>query len=103
MSLRSAAVILLLSVAMAGCRSPVAPDDPNIIRVNGTVRYQTFEGGFWSVRGDDNVTYDPRDGLPAGFQVEGLRVRLEARRLSNIGTIHGAGPVVEILNITRLN
>ena len=35
------------------------------IRVNGTVQYFNLEGGFWAVRGDDGVTYDPIAGLVA--------------------------------------
>jgi hypothetical protein len=98
MRLRVAAVILLLTA----CASPMAPEDPDVVRVNGTVRFMTFEGGFWAVRGDDNVTYDPINGLPAAFRVEGLRVRLEARRLHDVGGIHMAGPIVEIISIARL-
>jgi hypothetical protein len=103
MFIRSAMAIVLLAAVAAGCRSPVAPADPGVFRVTGTVRYQTFEGGFWTVRGDDDVSYDPIHGLPAAFQVEGLRVRLEARRLEDVATIHMAGPVVEIVTIVRLN
>ena len=93
---------LLLLAFLAGCRSPVAPEDPGIVRVNGSVRFMTFEGGFWVVRGDDNVTYDPLNGLPAAFQVEGLRVRLEARRRDDMGGFHMAGPIVEIIRISTI-
>jgi hypothetical protein len=94
---------LFLLVSLAGaCRNPVAPDDPNLIKVNGTMRFMTFEGGFWVVRGDDNVSYDPVNELPAGFQVEGLRVHLEAKRRGDLGGFHMAGPLVEIIRITKL-
>jgi len=62
----------------------------------------TFEGGFWAVRGDDNVTYDPMNGLPVAFQVEGLRVRLEAKLRQDVAGVHMAGPIVEIITIVRL-
>jgi hypothetical protein len=42
------------------------------------------------------------NGLPASFQVEGLRVRLVAKRLQDAGGIHMAGPIVEIITIARL-
>ena len=102
MRMRAAFLILLITVLSACGSSPAAPDDPNMVRVNGTVRFMTFEGGFWAVRGDDNVTYDPLNGLPAAFQVEGLRVRLEARRRQDAGGIHMAGPIVEIITIARI-
>jgi hypothetical protein len=101
MRYRTFGVILLVLLA-AGCRQPTSPTDPDIVRVNGTVRFMTFEGGFWTVHGDDNVTYDPAGGLPAAFQSEGLRVRLEARRRNDMASVHMAGPIVEILTIRKL-
>jgi hypothetical protein len=101
MRMRLAAAVLLATVSCAG-GSPAVPEDPNVVRVDGTVRFMTFEGGFWAVRGDDDVTYDPIAGLPPAFQVEGLRVRLEARRRQDAASIHMAGPIVEILTIARL-
>lgn len=79
------------------------PTNPEIICVTGTVRHFAFEGGFWAVRGDDSTTYDPLGGLPASFQREGLRVRLEARIRSDVGSFHMAGPIVEILDIRELS
>jgi hypothetical protein len=102
MRIRVAFLILLVTV-LSGCGSILtAPDAHNVVRVNGTVRFMTIEGGFWAVRGDDNVTYDPRNGLPATFQVDGLRVRLEAKRLDDAGGIHMAGPIVDIITIARI-
>ncbi len=80
MRIPAAVIAFVVIILISACRAPVSPSDSNIVRVNGTVRFMTFEGGFWAVRGDDNVTYDPLNGLPAAFQVEGLRVRLEAKR-----------------------
>jgi hypothetical protein len=103
MRFRAALVLLLVIAAFPACRhTPVAPDDPNQVRINGTVRFMTLEGGFWAIRGDDNVTYDPLGGLPAAFQSEGLRVRIEARRRNDMASIHMAGPIVEIISINRL-
>jgi len=102
MRLRAALVLLLLITALPACRHPVAPADPNLVTVNGTVRFMTFEGGFWAIRGDDNVTYDPLDGLPLAFQSDGLRVRIEARRRNDMASVHMAGPIVEIISINKL-
>lgn len=102
MRVRSAFALFLLVAALTACRQAVAPDDPNMVRVNGTVRFMSFEGGFWAVRGDDNVTYDPIDGLAPAFQTEGLRVRLEAKRRNDMASVHMAGPIVEIISISKL-
>jgi hypothetical protein len=96
------ALLVLVMAAVSACGSPNAPSDPNLIKVNGTVQFMSFEGGFWAVRGDDNVTYDPMNGVPASFQVQGLRVRMEARRRDDMASIHMAGPIVEILSLSRI-
>ena len=70
--------------------------------VNGTVRHFDLEGGFWAIRGDDDVTYDPVGGVPEAFRREGLRVRLDARRRNDMGGIHMAGPIIEIISLTKL-
>ena len=71
------------------------------ICVTGAVNYYNLEGGFWAVRGDDKVTYDPVGGLPEGFEVDGLRVFLVAKELKNAAGVHMVGPIVDIISITR--
>jgi hypothetical protein len=100
--IRAAFIAIVVTSLLSACGSPVAPSDPDVVRVNGTVRFMTFEGGFWAVRGDDQVTYDPVSGLPAGFQIEGLRVRLVAKHRPDLAGTHMAGPIVEIITIARL-
>jgi hypothetical protein len=93
---------IVLALLLTACHTPVAPSDPSVVTITGTVQFVPLEGGFWAVHGDDNVTYDPLGGLPAAFQSYGLRVRIEARRRSDIGSVHMVGPIVEILAIGRL-
>ena len=69
------------------------------IQINGTVRYITLEGGFWAVRGDDGLTYDPMNGLAPQYQRENLRVTLVAKVRDDIGGVHMVGPIVEVLSI----
>ncbi|HEY3155527.1 MAG TPA: hypothetical protein VGK76_02715 [Candidatus Eisenbacteria bacterium] len=99
--MRRAALLLgaLAILGASGCRETSAPET---IRVTGTVRYYTLEGGFWAVRGDDSTTYDPMGGLPSDFQHDGLRVRLEAKMRPDMASIHMAGPIVEIISIRPL-
>jgi hypothetical protein len=86
----------------AACRSATAPDDlpAGAIRVNGAVRFYTIEGGFWAVRGDDGVTYDPLN-LPAEFQQENLRVSMVVTVRADLAGIHMVGPIVEIIQIKK--
>ena len=72
------------------------------MRVTGTAHFFNLEGGFWAIRGDDGVTYDPKDGLPAAFQHEGMRVSAVLKTRNDLGGIHMVGPIVEIIEITSL-
>ena len=91
---------LLLFILAAACASPTSPSLPDgAIRVNGTVQYFDLEGGFWAVRGEDGVTYDPIGGLAPPYQQNNLRVTMVARVRPDMGGIHMVGPLVEILSI----
>jgi hypothetical protein len=97
--------------AAVGCGAPTAATASDCsdftptsteICVTGASRYYGFEGGFWAVRGDDGITYDPLGALPAAFRRDGLRVRLVARVRNDLMSFHQAGPIVEIIDIRRL-
>lgn len=93
-------VLVAATILAAACASPTAPAIPDgAIRVEGTVRYFTLEGGFWAVRGDDGVTYDPMNGLSPEYQRENLRVTLVAKVRNDMGGTHMVGPIVEVLSI----
>lgn len=94
-----------LSCFLAAC-SPTKPDagvinDGTYVAGTGTVNYYTLEGGFWAIRGDDSVTYDPIN-LDKGYWTSGLRVRFRALLRKDLGGVHMVGPIVEILEIKRL-
>jgi len=96
------AVLLIGLVLVTACGSATAPGElpAGAIRVNGVVHQYTIEGGFWAVRGDDGVTYDPLN-LPAEFQQENLRVSMVVKVRNDLAGIHMVGPIVEILQITK--
>jgi hypothetical protein len=92
--------VIVFALVAAACSSPTAPEvPPGAIKVNGTVRYVTVEGGFWAVHGDDGVTYDPMNGLAPAYQRENLRITLIAKVRNDLGGIHMVGPIVEVLSI----
>ena len=93
-------MLIAVSIFLAACSSPAAPEMPvGAIQINGTVRYVALEGGFWAVRGDDGLTYDPMNGLAPQYQRENLRVTLVAKMRDDLGGIHMVGPIVEVLSI----
>jgi hypothetical protein len=95
-----ACVLLLLSLSCGD--SPFKPTDPNNLVGTGTVQFLTLEGGFWAIKADDGVTYEPRPTLTPEFQRNGLRVRFEAKILGDAGGIHMVGPIVEVIQIRKL-
>jgi hypothetical protein len=104
-----AAGALLLSApacSRAGA-DPVSADPGSVVRSGdvvfgtGTVRWFDFEGGFFAIAGDDGKTYDPIQ-LPAEFRANDLRVRFRARIRNDRVSAHMAGPIVEVLEVSRL-
>jgi hypothetical protein len=101
--MRTAMPLALVFALAISCSSPVMPDAPTgATTVVGTVHYYTVEGGFWAVRGDDGVIYDPLGGLPAAFQRENLRVRATVRVRQDLASTHMVGPIVEIVSIVPI-
>jgi hypothetical protein len=78
--------------------SPAAEEAGTAVRITGVVSHVELEGGFYAIRGDDGVTYDPTN-LPPAFQKDGLRVEAEARRRDDMMGIHQAGPIVQLVRI----
>jgi hypothetical protein len=68
------------------------------MQVGGRVTRETIEGGFWSIRGDDGVTYDPRS-LPGEVQKDGLAVFATLAVRHDMASTHMVGPVVDVLRI----
>ena len=78
--------------------SPTAEEGGTDVRITGVVSHVELEGGFYAIRGDDGVTYDPTN-LPPEFQKDGLKVEAEARRRDDMMGIHQAGPIVQLVRI----
>jgi hypothetical protein len=78
--------------------SPAAEEGGTDVRITGVVAHVELEGGFYAIRGDDGVTYDPTN-LPPEFQKDGLKVEAEARRRDDMMGIHQAGPIVQLVRI----
>ena len=88
--------LLPLALLLTACSGTPDPDAPgaatpertpadtvaaaipdSVVTITGVVRHFDLEGGFFAIRGDDGVTYDPLN-LADGFKRDGLRVRFRA-------------------------
>jgi hypothetical protein len=106
---RQAVGWILLLFTSGGCGSggakwvvpgTVAEPVGERITIVGLVRHSDLEGGFYTIRGNDSVTYDPTN-LPSEFQSEGLAVEAEARKRDDLLGTHQVGPIVQIERIRR--
>ena len=105
-------VAFVLLMAMAACAdgaagreaaewvtpNPAAEEGGTEVRIIGIVTHVALEGGFFAIRGDDGVTYDPTN-LPPEFQKDGLKIEAEARRRDDIMGIHQVGPIVQLVRV----
>jgi hypothetical protein len=96
----------MLLLSAAGC-PPTGSDlrgrvehDGDFVTGTGTVYWFSLEGGFYAIRGDDGVTYDPMN-LPADFKQDGVPVHFRVKVRNELISIHMVGPVVEVVEITR--
>jgi hypothetical protein len=88
-------MVVIATVLTAACHSPTEPETT----VRGTVHFFTVEGGFWALRGDDGMNYDPLNTLPSAFQQENLRVQMVIRVRTDAASVHMVGAIVDILHI----
>lgn len=95
------AVLVALGIVpllFAGCSS--LPSAPSLIFGEGTVRYDSLEGGFYEIRTDAGI-YDPIN-LQADARVDGLRVRFVARPRPEMPSAHMVGLIIEIKSLERI-
>jgi len=118
----TALIVLLLTGVMlsGGCiKGPSENNSPNTIQtptltqvpppfenkseINGTgiIKFNSIEGGFYGIVGDNGENYDPIN-LGKEFQVDGLRVRFEAKKRDDLTSFHMWGTLIEIINIERI-
>ena len=95
--MRSSASVLFGLVFCSACASSTGTND--VKTVTGHIRFYPIEGGFYALRGDDSVTYDPTN-LIKNLQLDGISFRARLKVQSGSASIHMVGPVVEILDIS---
>ena len=67
----------------------------------GTVRWRPLESGFYAIDADDGKKYEPIN-LPPQYRVNGLRVRVTAKKRDDMASINMYGTIIEIISISRL-
>jgi hypothetical protein len=107
-------LLLLFALGIGGCSSSKRADQPKpsppvetpaghlegALTGTGTITHTDIEGGFFAIKGDDGVMYDPKS-LPEAFRVDGLRVRYTIKVQEGAAGIHMVGPIVDVIDIAR--
>ncbi|MFL5522403.1 MAG: hypothetical protein ACJ8B6_15790 [Gemmatimonadales bacterium] len=103
------ALTALIAMVLGGCGrsseewvvpTPAAEAGGMELHIVGTIRRVELEGGFFAIRGEDGVTYDPTN-LPTQFQKDGLAIEADARRRDDRAGIHMTGPIVDLVRIRQ--
>ncbi|MBN2182331.1 MAG: hypothetical protein JW715_10485 [Sedimentisphaerales bacterium] len=69
--------------------------------ITGTVLHIPIEGGFYGLLADDGTKYDPLN-LPPDYEKNGLRVKFQISRKTQMASIHMWGTIVQIEKIENL-
>ncbi|MBN7822021.1 hypothetical protein KJY73_17270 [Bowmanella sp. Y26] len=64
----------------------------------GTVKYKSFEGGFYAIDAQNGEKYHPM-GLAKEYRRDGLIVAVEAQAITDLMTIQQYGTPIKILSI----
>lgn len=89
--------VITTLIIFASCTS----ENDDLISATGTLRYVSLEGGFYGIVADDSAHYEPIN-LAEEFQVDGLRVRFEAKPRDDLGSFRMWGRIIELVRIERL-
>jgi hypothetical protein len=99
------AIIMIIGIVLvlvgASALSTQLTINDGLIHGKGTVRYLSFEGGFYGIVGDDGKNYDPIN-MSQEFKVDGLRVKFTAN-ITDYLSFHMWGYVVQLLSIEKLS
>jgi hypothetical protein len=105
LSLKLWVIVMIIGVVFvligASALSTQFTNSDGLIHGKGTVKYLSFEGGFYGIAGDDGKNYDPIN-MPQEFRVDGLRVQFTAN-LTDYLSFHMWGYVVKLFSIERLS
>ena len=105
MGIKLVVIVMIIGVVFVLTGASALPtqftNDDGLIHGLGTVKYLSFEGGFYGIVGDDGKNYDPIN-MPQEFKVDDLRVQFTAN-LTHYASVHLWGYVVNLFSIERLS
>jgi len=96
--LKKSAYILIVLILFGIGGFSACSNSSTYIGIEGTIKYIDLEGGFYGIVADNGKNYDPVN-LESEYQVDGLRIRVQAIPVTGIATVHQWGTTVKIIAI----
>lgn len=93
---RACSTIAAALLVMGSCAVEIST--PDHLSIRATVTFVSIEGGCWTLVTTTGKRYEPVN-LPAGYQEDGLEVRVTLRARTDMASICMVGDLVEILSI----
>ena len=98
-------VLLFVALGCDGTDAPLESENNQTFdptpTVNASIEWLNLEGGFWAIRGDDGILYDPHPTIEEEFRLNGLHVRFRGTLRPDYVCIHMIGSVVTITEMQR--
>ncbi len=80
--------------------TPIPPGSGPVVRITGTVRYLTVEGGVFVISDAQGTRFNPTN-LPETFRTNGLEIDADARRRDDLLSSAMVGPIVDLVRVRR--
>jgi hypothetical protein len=98
---RTVFVTLLLTLACHIVLAAGQSSTPTVSHLTGYVEYETTEGGFFGIVGDDGQKYQPTN-LPHKVRTNGLPIKFDAVINDNIISTFMWGKIIDVSNVAPL-
>ena len=93
--------VIVSIIVLLGGVLPFALPRADTISGTGTIQFVNLEGGFYGIKSDDGIQYDPTD-LDPNFAQNGTRVEFTGRIRTDIVNVHQWGTMLDVTSIEQL-
>lgn len=99
MRLKLLTLCIALLVGLSSCSVLSTEEEQDIL--NGQITEITVDCGGWGLQTQDEL-YELVD-LPEKYRTDGLLVQMEIKHRKDLGSCTMVGPIIEVLNVEKLD